>query len=327
MPRPARLAKDAIALVVSEATAVAIPRMPPRLRLGAGSLIGRARSILSRGDRRRLERELHRSLGAQVTGDPDLIARCYRNIWLDGVETHLFPRLDSSNIDQFVLLEGEDNLEAALDRGKGVLLLIGHFGLNTLTMAGLGHRGYTINQISAPPTVWREILGSDNVNPFAFRRASRTWRNEQALPAQHISVFGFLRPVFKALRRNEILCIAVDGGGGKSWTRVRFLDRDCTVSAGPASLALRTGAAIVPAVVLRRDDGRHTLVMEPVLEVEKTGDREADENKVAQDFMCILERWIREYPDHYAGFLRLRLETAATDTEPFFDDYGEVHGR
>lgn len=324
MPSTLRLARDATALILSEATAVAIPRLPARWRFRAGELVGSLRARVSRGDRKRMMGELRRSLGEAATRDPELAGRCYRNIWLDGVEPHLYPHLDAGNVDELVGLRGEENLEAGLAGGKGVLLLIGHFGLNTLTMAALGHRGYTINQISAPPTVWRDILGKENVNPFAFRRASRTWRNEQALPATHISVFGFLRPVFKALRRNEILCIAVDGGGGTSWTQVEFLGRTCNVSAGPASLALRTGAAVVPAVVLRHDDGRHTVVMEPPLEVTRTGDRETDERVTTQAIMDVLGRWVRERPDHYAGFLRLRMSTAPTDTVPFFADYGSI---
>jgi len=286
-------------------------------------VVGSLRASLSRGDRRALTEELRRCLGADAVIDRDLIQRCYRNIWLDGVEPHLFPRIHPGNIDELVGLEGEEHLKEGLARGKGVLLLIGHFGLNTLTMAALGHRGYTINQISAPPTVWRDILGEENVNPFAFRRASRTWSNEQALPATHISVFGFLRPVFKALRRNEILCIAADGGGGQSWVEVEFLGRRCNVSSGPASLALRTGAAVVPAVVLRGEDGRHTVVMEPPMQVGRSGDRDEDERRITQQFMAVLQRWVREYPDHYAGFLRLRRGTAPTDARPFFADYGE----
>ncbi len=313
-------------MLLSEATAVAIPRMPASWRFRAGEVVGGLRAAVSRGDRRRMIAEIGRSLGEAAVRDPDLAQRCYRNIWLDGVEPHLYPHLDAGNVDELVGLRGEEHLKEGLSRGKGVLLLIGHFGLNTLTMAALGHRGYTINQISAPPTVWRDILGKENVNPFAFRRASRTWRNEQALPATHISVFGFLRPVFKALRRNEILCIAVDGGGGNSWTKVEFLGRTCNVSAGPASLALRTGAAVIPAVVLRHGDGKHTVVMEPALEISRSGDREEDERAVTQSVMDVLERWVRDHPDHYAGFLRLRMATAPTDTLPFFDDYEGAHG-
>ena len=327
MPQTTRLAKDAAALLLSEAAAATIPLMGPRWRLRVGELVGSLRARLSRGDRKMLMQELRRSLGPAVADDREVLQRAYRNIWLDGVEPHLFPHLHEGNVGEMVGLEGEHNLQAALDRGKGVLLFIGHFGLNTLTMAALGHRGYTINQISAPPTVWRDILGTENVNPFAFRRASRTWRNEQALPATHISVFSFLRPVFKALRRNEILCVAVDGGGGQSWVEVDFLGRCCNVSSGPASLALRTGAAIVPAVVLRLGDGRHKVVMEPAMEVARDQDRKAAELETTQRFMAVLERWIRMYPDHYAGFLRLRRMTAPTDARPFFTDYGEYGAR
>lgn len=321
MTHPARLARDAAALAVSEVTALAIPRLSPRMRVQAGRTIGRLRAALARGSRRVLQEELERCFGPAVARDPDVLRRAYANIWLDGVEPHLFASMGPHNVERYVGLVGEEHLRAALDRGKGALLFIGHFGLNTLTMAALGHRGYRINQLSAPPTVWKEILGSEQINRFAQRRAERTWKNEQTLPAQHISVFGFLRPAFQALKRNEILCVAIDGGGGQRFTRVDFLGRPCNVSTGPASLARRTGAAVVPAVVLRRDDGTHSVIMEPALDVPHTTDREADEREITQRFMDLLAAWAERYPDHYAGFLRLRRGTASTDTEPFFADY------
>ncbi len=321
--RLARQGRDAASLALFELMAVAVPRLPPGVRLGLGEVVGGLASHLLRGSRRVVQQELRRSLGPGVASDGAVLRRAFRNIWLDGVEPHLFPRMGPDNIDDLVRLEGEEHLRQALERGRGVLLFIGHFGLNTLTMAALGHRGYTIHQLSAPPPVWREILGADGVSDFAYRRALRTWGAEQTLPANHISVFGFLRPAFKALRRNEVLCVAVDGGGGRSWCRVRFLGRPANISSGPALLALKTGAAVVPAVVRRDPDGRHTVILEPVLEIERGDDVEDDARRLTQAFMDFLERWVRRHPDHYAGFLRLRRRAAATDARPLFEDYRE----
>jgi len=323
VPQIVRLTRDAVALALSEAMAVAIPRLSPGARMRAGRAVGRISVLLQRGSRQLVAEELERCCGSAVAQDRDVLRHAFSNIWLDGVEPHLFPGLSADNIDGFVRLEGEEHLQAGLARGKGVLLFIGHFGLNTLTMAALGHRGYVINQLSAPPPVWREILGPENINSFAYRRALHAWNNEQTLPAQHISVFSFLRPAFKALRRNEILCIAVDGGGGKGWVPVRFMGRPATISSGPAKIALRTGAAVIPAVVLRGDDGRHTVILEPELTVERSGDADEDERLLTQRFMDLLERWVQRYPDHYASFLRLRRRAAATDTQPLFRDYNE----
>lgn len=317
---PARLARDAVSLLATEVAAVFVPRLPPAVRGRLGHAAGAFSARLLRGDRRLVADELRRCLGPGAV-DARLLRRCFTQIWLAGVEPHLYPGLGPENIARLVRLDGEDHLRAALDPGRGVLLLIGHFGLNTLTMAALGHRGYKINQLSAPPPVWREILGPENVSPLAYRRYTKTWRNEQALPANHISVFEFLRPAYRALRAGEILCVAVDGGGGTRWVEVPFLGRRCHISSGPATLALRTGAAAVPAFVLRDRDGRHTMVIEPALTVEP-GDHEEQARQLTARFMARLEWWVRRHPDHYAGFLRLRRRAAATDARPFFADYG-----
>lgn len=324
MSRPGRLVRDAASLLATHAAAAAVPRMPPRARRGLGRAVGVLAAGVLRADRRLVAEELRASLGPGEVS-PRLLRRSFAHIWLDGVEPHLYPYLGPHNIDQLVRLEGERHLREALEPGRGVLLLIGHLGLNTLVMAALGHRGYRIHQLGAPPPVWREILGPENVSPLAYRRYQRTWRNEQALPARHISVFAFLRPAYRALKQGDILCVAVDGGGGTRWVEVSFLGRRCNVSSGPATLAVRTGAAALPAFVVRGDDGRHRMILEPPLAVGE-GDRDEQVRDLTQRFMARLEHWVRRHPEQYAGFLRLRRRAAATDGRPFFTDYAGGRG-
>ena len=68
--------------------------------------------------------------------------------------------------------------------------MIGHFGANQMIMPALGHRGYPIHQLSAPPTVWADIL-PERANPLWRQKLELRWQLEQGLPVTHINVFNF----------------------------------------------------------------------------------------------------------------------------------------
>jgi KDO2-lipid IV(A) lauroyltransferase len=69
---------------------------------------------------------------------------------------------------------------------------------------------------------------------------------------------------------------------------------------GLARLALRTGLPVVPAFLVR--DGRrarHRIVVGPPLEIQRTGDREADIRENTQRCQRVLEDMIRRHPEHW----------------------------
>lgn len=324
LPPPRQMVKDAASLGVLEVMRRVVPFVPPRARDAIGTALGEASLRLLAQEVAVLRDEFRRSfpgLTDRATEDR-AIASAFRNFWLGDIETTLYPHLGPSNIEDYIELEGRDRLDAARARGRGAIVLIGHFGMNQLTMAALGHRGYPMNQLSASPLAWAEILGA-RTPPLQEAKWRRIWDLEQQLPAQHISVFGFMRPAFECLERGEVLCLAIDGGGGNRWTRVTFLGRRCNVAATPMSLAAKTGAPVMPAFVLRLPGGRHRMVIEPEMPIDRTRDKEGDLQRNTQRYMDVLDRWARAHPDHYLYFLRHRRRSRTTDAMPFFDDYPE----
>jgi Kdo2-lipid IVA lauroyltransferase/acyltransferase len=68
---------------------------------------------------------------------------------------------------------------------------------------------------------------------------------------------------------------------------------------GPVTIALRTGAAIVPTCMVRQPDNSLKLVIEPELELARTtkGRNEIRENTIR--ITQWLERTVRAYPDQW----------------------------
>ena len=177
------------------------------------------------------------------------------------MEVLLFKSLNKRKIDQIINVTGLKKIDSVQSKNRGVILLISHFGSNKLVMPALGYRGYKINQIAGNPKEWIRILG-DELTPFSKNIFELELKNEQNLPAKFIYVFKSMRPIFNHLKNNEIVCMAIDGGGGTKKEKISFLGREAMISAGPFRISQKTGAAVLPAFVVRQEDDTHKLIIE-----------------------------------------------------------------
>lgn len=325
---PRLLARDLAGLAWWYPVAMVVAAAP-RAALGPLAALG--------GDLRRLasrERELWRAELRALFGDRPLPASedqilrdAFRGVALGDLEVLRYPALSPESIGTTAVIEGRQHLDAALARGRGAIVLIGHFGANQMIMPALGHQGYPMNQLSAPPTVWAELLRDTRTTPLWERTLARRWALEQRLPVRHINVFKFLRPAFECLARNEVLGLAFDGGGGERWVQARLMARTANLSAQPAQLWRKTGAALIPAVVLWDPaQRRHRVVLEAPLAWEAVGPRaEADRHNV-QRYVDAFATWVARHPDHYLPFVMMRRRLRGQDLRPFFEGWPPAEG-
>lgn len=252
-----------------------------------------------------------------------IIRDTYREAMFNEIEVLRYPDLNPGTIDGTCVIEGREHLDAALARGKGAIVLIGHFGANQMIMPALGHKGYPMNQLSAPPPVWADILRETRTTPLWEKVLDRRWALEKRLPVQHINVFKFLRPAFECLQDNQVLGLAFDGGGGQKHTQVKLVEREAWVSVQPIQLWRKTGAALLPTVVIRPPGQRlHRVIIEPPLDWQPVkGDRDEETRRNMQAYVDRFSAWVARHPDHYLQFMLHRRRVRATDIRPFFDDY------
>ena len=327
---PVLLAKDLGGLFVYDPAQAAISRAPRRL-LGRLALVGgdAVRAIAHR-DVELARRELRLLFGDEALpqSEDDILREAWRQTMFNELEVLRYPHLNPSTVGDVCVIEGREHLDAALARGKGAIILIGHYGANQMIMPALGHTGYPMSQLSAPPPVWADILRETRTTPLWEKVLDRRWQLEQRLPVQHINVFRFLRPAFECLQKNEVLGLAFDGGGGHRFAKVKLLNRTANVSVQPAQLARKTGAVILPTVVVRGPgERRHRVIIGEALETVRLRDREEETQRTMQAFVDVFSRWVRSHPAHYVNFLLLRYKVRATDVVPFFDDYPPVEGQ
>ncbi|MBF0559430.1 MAG: lysophospholipid acyltransferase family protein [Nitrospirae bacterium] len=233
-----------------------------RYLYGIGKVSGIILSHFFAGKKRLFRQELERNFSGSLPGlDPD---KTIQNTFINKLQTELevliFPRLNSANIASVIKYRGLEHLDTALSKGKGVMLLFSHFGANQMIMPAIGYKGYTMNQLSAPPMVWVEKLPHKKFSMIEKKALSIRWEHELSLPVKHINIFGSLKDALLCLKRNEILGIAIDGGGGKERIEVDFLGRKALFSTGALEIAVRTGCAVLPVFMVRDKKGFNTII-------------------------------------------------------------------
>jgi lauroyl/myristoyl acyltransferase len=212
-----------------------------------------------------------------------------RRVFVNQVRQYLevfqIPRLDRARFDAIVRVEGWDNFLCAQRLGKGVIFGSAHLGPVALVGQILMQRGYTL-------TLPAEKTDSE------FMHAVNRARQAQGLV---LVPMDSARGIYRVIRDGGVLGIIADRAVTGVGERVEFFGRPALLPSAQVVLALRTGAALVPAFAWR-ENGRLFARIEEPLELVSTGDREADVRAGLRRFAAILERYIAEHPEQWTVF-------------------------
>jgi phosphatidylinositol dimannoside acyltransferase len=297
-----------------------IQKTPPALFYPAGSCLGSAAFLCRRGKRRILQKEAEFVLGPATSARQKklIVRKAFQIEAQKELEVLLFPILSPKNISSYARIEGIEHLDNALARGKGAMLLFAHLGANQMIMPAIGHRGFAMCQLSAPATIWKEMLPDKKFSAMEEYSLQARADHEEKLPVKHINIFKSVKEAFRCLQRNEVLGVAVDGGGGKERLSVSFLGREALLSPGPAEISIRTGCAVLPAFVLRDSKGINRVIVENALEIPPDSDAENAAAAITQAFATRLQEYVEQHPEYYINFMALRTFMAQRGDVPLF---------
>lgn len=229
-------------------------------------------------------------------------------------ENLLYGHITEKHFDRFAYFDGIQNLENALSKNKGAILLSLHFGSFFLYLLGLGLKGYKTNAITGTPL----LEGSSYIKNKLFELRKK---EENTYPFKIVSVANFLGPLVRALKRNEIIGLVIDGREGTSLIPARFLGKTAQFSHAIINFCIRTGAAILPCLAVRGADKKHKLIFMPQLEFTVTQDKEETLRINLEKLIEIFEKYVYEYPELYAMTLYgIKQETKKGLIPPLFLD-------
>lgn len=221
------------------------------------------------------------------------------------VEFLRVPQLTPQDLLDRVTFKDFRPFDEALAGGKGAIIVGLHMGNWDLAGGRLTLKGYHLDGIADSFT---------NPRLNAYVQGLRKRLGMQVIPRESAA-----RRVLQALRRNELLAIAMDRpmpreGGVK----VTLFGSPAYVPAGAATLSLRTGAPIVPAAVIRLPNNRFLALVDRCISYKPTGNDEEDLRALTQQIMDTLACWVKQNPDQWFMFRRMwpAPETAPVPSSP-----------
>jgi KDO2-lipid IV(A) lauroyltransferase len=207
----------------------------------------------------------------------------YARYW---AESFRLPHLSVRGIDDGLEHRGYHHILDSLRDGRGVIMVVPHLGGWEWAAAWLarvaGHQISAVVEAIEPPELFEW-----------FRDLRR---------AIGIDVIG-LGPragveVAHAVESGHIVCLLADRRVGGAGTEVCFFGEATSLPAGPATLALRTGAALIPCAVYFTSHGVRAEVGEP-FEVERRGRLREDVARITRSMAAVFESQIRAAPDQW----------------------------
>ena len=262
--------------------------LPRPVALAAGRGLARMAYTFGGRLRRTGERNLELALPGLTADERATILRdCFANLGrLLGEFSHL-PRATPESLRSIIECEGLENLEAARQEGRGVILFTGHLGAWELSSFALSAFGY-------PMSFLARRLDNDHVEQLVERTRTRFGNRS-------IDKRSAARPMLRTLRAGGIVGILVDlNTHPHEAIFVDFFGIPASTTSGLATLALRTGAAVIP-VFIPWDEERQRFVLrvDPPLEIERTGVEAEDVRRLTSLFTSVIESYVRRYPGQW----------------------------
>jgi len=207
----------------------------------------------------------------------------YARYWVDSARLQA---ASDAEVDIGFTVDGFEHIEDAFQRGVGPILALPHLGGWEWAGRWLTCRpGYEVTVVVEP------------IDPPELFEWMASFRESFGM---HVVPLGpdVGSTVIKALKAKHVVCLLCDRNLGDGGVEVDFFGERTMLPGGPATLAMRTGAAIIPVAVYQMS-GRHHAVCRPPVPVERQGRLREDVQRVTQALAVELELLIRARPEQW----------------------------
>jgi KDO2-lipid IV(A) lauroyltransferase len=245
---------------------------------------------LFRSFRRRSIRNVRLALGEKLTAVQvaEIVRKSLRNFFRDFVEIVIALTVPTERLRAEIPIQGRENLDAALSKRNGVIVLGAHLGNFFLVGTRLATEGYPTWVLINQP---RNRQFAKFMDDYRLKVRQRTIH---ARPRREA-----LRKLNQVLRGNELAIVIADEYRRNNGIHMPFFGHTVLARRGPATLALRTGAAVVPVYLIHDKSQGLKMIVESELDLIRT---DKDKTAIRENTLRMtqwLERTVRAYPEQW----------------------------
>ncbi len=209
----------------------------------------------------------------------------YENLGMSVIELLKFSVTGKGYLDKYVEMNGVENIDDAVQKGKGLIFLTAHFGNWEIASLAASSRGYAMSVFAREQkyTKLNDILN----------------KNREMTGCRVIAKGFSAREIIKTLKDNGMIGMLGDQDAGANGVFVDFLNRPASFAPGAVIFALKTGAMILPSFIRRVECDRHFIKVNKPLELIDTGEKAKDIKENLKAISRIMEDYIKRFPDQW----------------------------
>jgi len=260
--------------------------LPIKIQLWLGNIIGVVMGMILKDRMKIAQRNLELCFPElNPEQRAELLKRNQQEMGMLLIETALSWWASDEQLRKRVRYEGFEHIDQALAKGKGIILLTGHF-----TSMEIGGRLFTLKN-----------SGYVFVRPMKNALFNAVMMNARKRSGEGIILRDDPRSMIKILRKGKIIWYAPDQDFGKNRSiYVSFFGVPAATISATGKIAKITEAAVILFVPKRETDGSYTLTCKPALTDFPLGDNDKDTQRIND----IIESEIRKMPEQYVWIHR-----------------------
>jgi len=264
--------------------------LPRKLSLGVGRILGLTIYFLDRKHRQIALSNLKTAFGAELSASArkNIARKSFIHFGKFFADFIKFNHLSDQKRDKLIKVEGIENLNQALKKGKGVLLFTGHYGSWEIAPYFLSRKAkfYVIARALDNDLLEKELL-----------------KMRANLGAEVIYKQQAAKRILQSLRAREIVAILIDQNVLRSQAIfVDFFGKAAATTPSLAAFLLRTQSPLLPGFCYPAPRNTYKIkILEP-LSIKLTGQYDQDVLKITQICTKIIEAQIRKNPDYWLWF-------------------------
>jgi KDO2-lipid IV(A) lauroyltransferase len=182
-------------------------------------------------------------------------------------------------------VRGNEHMQEAYQKGKGILGLISHMGCWEGTAMG-------IPMLGVPAYAIGKKLGNEKLNALLFES-----RGKKGVPT--LARGSSYKTILRTLKENNLIGILIDQDTEVRGVFVDFYGKPAHTPIGAAMLAMDSGAPVLPMFYLKKPDDTYTFIIEKEIPLVSTGNRRQDMEENTRRFHAVIEKYIKQYPTQW----------------------------